>query len=154
MERWLIILLMVCGFSSARAQEGYFGVGTALFTNFSGGFSVFPTLAFQGGCLIANDLELRATLDTVFIGSDLGVDLLYTFEIPNASLKGYIGGGPDLFFVFFGGGAFGLHGTFGVETVSASTRFFAEVQPIYTSNLFTEGGGVVLKVRTGVNLPF
>ena len=134
-----------------QAQESYFGVGGTVVTNFAGGAA--PLLGLQLGGPVADDLELRGTLDTLIFLSNLGLELLYTFEV-SPDVKGYAGGGGDFVYLFLpdllSEGGFALHGTAGLELRTGTVGFYGEVQP-YT---LVVAPTLALKARTGVNFYF
>lgn len=149
----MLSLLAVLGLSVGQARESYYGFGpTGLVT--LGDFTEFGfLLGLQLGGPVAAGLELRGTLDTVLIASNIGADLLYPFAI-SADTRGYAGGGADFFHFVFSdpeyGNTFGLHGTAGLEFYNGNTGLYSEVQPY----LLLDRTLFAIKVRAGVNVYF
>lgn len=161
MKRWLCTVVAVFGLGLALAQaqnvgqarESYYGFGpTGLVT--LGDFTEFGfLLGLQLSGPVAASLELRGTLDTVLIASNIGVDLLYPFAM-SVDTRAYAGGGADFFHFVFPdpeyGNAFGLHGTAGLEFYNGNTGLYSEVQPY----LLLDRTLFAIKVRAGVNVYF
>lgn len=147
----LLILMAVLSLSTVQAQERYFGVGASVLTNFVDG--VFPLLSLQLGGSVADKLELRGTLETLLLISNAGVDLLYTFPVAE-EVRGYAGGGADLFFIVLPGVtadlAPGAHGTVGLEYPTGNVRFYSEIQLYLLLALPVP----IPKFRAGVNFYF
>lgn len=161
-RRWLLSGLAVLGLGWGQAQ-GYYGLGASLSSSSQYGlkYGLAPLLSAQIGGPAApefGDFELRATFDTLILFSNVGLDVLTSVHYPEASLRVYLGGGPDVLvfmavdplpgqegpLVFFG-----AHGTVGLESLSGGVRPFAELQPaaalIYREPVFA------LRLRVGVN---
>lgn len=164
--RYGYIFLAFLVLAVGHAQKNYIGVGASLVALSTYGYDVPPLLSVQVGEPAApafGGLEARAALDTILIFSNLSVDVLASVRPPDALLRLYFGGGPDVLIfapldsppeqeqglapVFFG-----LHGTAGLELLTGNARPFAELQPaaalLYGS--FVYG----LKGRAGLNLYF
>ncbi len=63
--RRLAVILMVCiGLGYGQAQGGFVGGGVTFFTDLT--FAV-PALAFQGGGVVADNVILRGTVETLFL---------------------------------------------------------------------------------------
>jgi len=146
--RWLLPLFAMLCLSSTQAQS-YFGVGASVVNLF------IPLPSVQVGGPVAERVELRITLDSVLVINDLGLDVLYTFPIPDAPLKGYVGGGPDVVWVLIAGGRpfLAAHATAGLEYLTDNLGIYGELQPLLPV-LGTEGTPVFLKLRAGVNFYF
>lgn len=165
-RRWLFLGLAVLGLGWGQAQSNYFGLGASLSSSSQYGlkYGLAPLLSVQiGGPGPAapefGSFELRATFNTLILFSDVGLDALTPVRYPDASLRLYLGGGPDVLvfatmdpppgseglLVFFG-----AHGTVGLESLSGGVRPFAELQPaaalIYNEPVFG------LRLRVGINL--
>lgn len=154
MKKWLLRVMVILGLGVVQAQESYFGVGPTVGTTFNAG-ETFPVLGLHAGRPILDNLELRVQLDTLVFVSVLAADLLYSFDIDEAT-RVYVGGGPDLLVIaFMGIGATpGLHGTLGLEYAPGNIGYFTEVQPVAP---LTEVGltpPVLAKLRAGVNFYF
>ena len=137
MKRTLLLLFTVLSLSPVQAQESYYGLGGTVLALFSEGTGYL--LGLQLGGPIGAGLELRGTLDTVLIASNIGFDLLYPFAL-SAGTKGYIGGGAGFFYqLAFASvsaprslsGTFEFHGTVGLEYGSKTSGLYAEVQPYF-----------------------
>ena len=156
----LLVTLAFLGSGMSRAQGSYFGFGASL--SRSSQYGLTPLLSAQIGRPAAPEFggfELRATFDTLILFSDVGLDALTSVRHPDASLRLYLGGGPDVLvfmavdplpgqegpLVFFG-----AHGTVGLEALTSGVRPFAELQPaaalIYDEPVFG------LRLRVGLNL--
>ncbi len=150
-KRWVMVLATTLALGVGQAQESYFGVGGTVVTNFTDGAA--PLLGLQLGGSVAEALKLRGTLDTLIFFSNLGLELLYTFEV-SPDLKGYAGGGGDFVYIFLPGlaegSAFALHGTVGLELRTGTVGFYGEVQPY----ALLGAPIVALKARFGVNFYF
>jgi len=158
-SRWILLRLAVLGIGWGQARS-YYGLGVSLSS--SSEYSLVPLLSVQVGGPAAPEfgsLELRATLDTVLLFSNVGFDAFASVRYPDAALRLYLGGGPDVF-VFMAVDPppgwegpqvfFGAHGTVGLEALTGSVRPFAELQPaaalIYNEPVFG------LRLRVGLNL--
>lgn len=149
MRKWLLSVLAVLGLGVVQAQESYFGVGAAL------GNLVIPLLSVQAGGPVVENVEVRGTLDSVLFVNDLGLDVLYTFAISDGPLEGYVGGGPDLVWIFVGNGGPFLtaHATAGLEYLTGNLGVYGEAQallPVSVLNAALVPG----KLRFGVNFYF
>ena len=156
MSKWRILALLVTlSLGFGWAQKSYYGFGgTALIS--LGDVTEFGFLAgLQLGGPVAYGLELRGSLDTALIASDIGVDLLYPFAV-SADTRGYAGGGAHFLHLVFAtpdsyGNTFGLHGTAGLEyRTGDTTGLYSEVRPY----LLLGDTLIAVKVRAGVNLYF
>lgn len=166
MKRWVVILVvgLFILFGTGQAQS-YVGFGlsyVALTAPPQYGLPILPEL--QVGGLTAPEfgsVKLRASLGTLLLFSNIGFDALASIPFPNASLRLYLGGGPNVL-VLMGGDTlpgqespfvfFGLHGTVGVEPLMGSFRPFAELQPAaaFRSRELVIG----LRARAGLNFYF
>ena len=143
--------------SSVQAQRGsYFGIG-ATYTTSSGvspARNVLPSI--QVGGLISDSLELRGTLESLVIVSNLGLDVLYPVTLENAAARLYLGGGVSSHFFAYLPMGFDLRLVLGGEYFFKATTsplligLFGEAR-IYSSGLFY--GSPTLEGRVGVNLP-
>ncbi len=134
----------------------------------SSAYGSVPLMSVQVGGIAAPEfggLEVRAALDTLVLFSNLGLDALASVGLPDASLRLYLGGGPDVL-VFAPLDSvpgeerlpvsFGLHGTAGLEVLpgvlTGGVRPYTEFQPaaalLYGEFVFG------LKVRAGLNFSF
>lgn len=130
-RRWLLLGLAVLGLGWGQAQSNYFGLGASLSGSSQYGlkYGLAPLVSVQIGGRAAPEfggLELRATFDTLLLFSNVGLDALTSVRYPDASLRLYFGGGPDVLvfmrvdplpgqegpLVFFG-----AHGTVGLESL-------------------------------------
>lgn len=122
-----------------------------MFTNFTDG--AVPLLGLQLGGPVTERLELRGTLDTLLIASNIGADLLYPFAV-SEDVRGYIGGGADFIYLVIPelayGSSFGLHATAGLEYLTGAVGFYGEVQPY----ILLSSPIRALKARAGVNFYF
>ena len=154
MKRILLLLATVLVLSSAQAQS-YYGFGGTVLASLDEGTGYL--LGLQLGGPVGAGLELRGTLDTVFITSNLGFDLLYPFALSTAT-RGYAGGGADFLYQLLfasvsaprsSSGTFGFHGTVGLEYHPKTVGVYGELQPYFLlSKLFA------VKARAGVNIYF
>lgn len=149
-KRWAVAGLILC-FGGAQAQGSYFGIGASVLTNFTDGAA--PLLSLQVGGPVAETLELRGTVDTLLFLSNLGADLLYTFDV-STEVEGYVGGGVDFAYIFIpglaAGSTFALHGTAGLEYHTGAVGLYGEVQPYG----LLSAPALALKARAGVNFYF
>ena len=90
MKRTLLLLATVLVLSSVQAH--YYGFGGTVLASLDEGNGYL--LGLQLGGPVGAGLELRGTLDTAFVTSNLGFDLLYPFAL-SAVTRGYAGGGAD-----------------------------------------------------------
>jgi hypothetical protein len=165
MKRWGILCLAVCVFSAGHAQGTYVGVGVSRVlwtTPLQYGIPLLPEL--QVGGHVAPEFgsfEIRASLGSLLLFSHIGVDALASFPFPEASLRLYLGGGPDVL-VFLTGHSlqenssvfpfFGLHGTVGLELLTQTIRPFLELQPAAT---YIDGEPIFgVRARAGMNFYF
>ncbi len=155
-----LVLVIFCALASAQAQT-YFGVGGARLISSSGSV---PLVSVQVGDQAAPEfghLEVRAAFDTLLLFSDLSLDVFASVRFPDASLRVYFGGGPDvLIFAPLDSipgqerlpVSLGLHGTLGLEFLNGAIRPFTELQPgaalLYGEPVFG------LKARAGVDVYF
>lgn len=129
MKRILPVLLALLILSCAGAQNSYFGLRLA-YTPIDFFGTQLPLFGFQLGAPVADNLELRGTLDTVVLLSFAQVDLLYSVGFSD-DLRGYVGGGPDVLSVGpFQYPSAAVHGTAGLEYETGRVGLFAEAQPI------------------------
>ncbi len=150
MKRFLLVLLTLSALSCAGAQSSYFGLHVA-YTSIDFFGAQLPLFGLQLGGPVANNLELRGTVDTIVLLSLAQVDLLYS-EGFSDGLRGYIGGGPDVTFVdLFRYPSAAVHGTAGLEYRTGSVGFFAEVQPIV---FLLDLQNPLFKLGAGVNFHF
>lgn len=128
--------------------EPLIGVGATLANG------VIPLLGVQVGGPVAEHLEVRGTLESVFFITDIGLDLLYTFPVFGVLLEGYIGGGPDLIPLFINSSELwtAVHATAGLEYLTGSVGIYGKLQPLLP--LFGVGAPVFVKARAGVNFYF
>ena len=154
MRKWLLGLVIVSGLGVAQAQT-YIGLGATL-VDFT-----LPLPSVQVGGVV-QDVELRGTLDSTLAFNVLGLDALYSFTISGTPFEVYVGGGPDLVWIFSGGGEpfLGVHVTAGLEylldiAVSGvgNLGLYGELQPLFPL-LGTEGLTSLIKARAGVNIYF
>lgn len=147
-KQWFLAMVAVLCLGVSQAQGSYAGVGVSLLTNFSDG--AVPLLSLQFGSQVAENLELRGTLDTLLIASNVGADLLYPFSV-SEDVQGYAGGGVDFIYLFIpgvaGGSSFGLHATAGLEYLTGTVGLYGEVQPY----ALLSAPILALKARFGVN---
>ena len=153
MKRTLLLLITVLVISSAQAH--YYGFGGTALASLGGGTGYL--LGLQLGGPVGSGLELRGTLDTVLITSNLGFDLLYPFAL-SSTTQGYVGGGADFFYQLLfasvsapssSSGTFGFHGTIGLEYRPNTVGVYGELQPYsLPGKLFA------VKARAGVNIYF
>ena len=148
LRRWTVGVAALLFCAAGQAQSSYVGVGAAL-TN-----GVIPLFGIQVGGPVAEQLEVRGTLDSVFFVTDLGLDLLYTFPVSGTTLEGYIGGGPDVIPLFINSSELWLavHATAGLEYLTGSVGIYGELQPLLP--FFGVGATVFIKTRAGVNFYF
>lgn len=145
MQRFLLVLIALVTLSCVQAQGSYFGLRLA-YTPIDFFGTQLPLFGFQLGVSVADNLELRGTLDTVVLLSFAQVDLLYSVGFSD-DLRGYVGGGPDVTFVdLFRYPSAAVHGTAGLEYRTGRVGLFAEAQPILPlpdlRTLFKLGAGV------------
>ena len=165
LKRWVVgVAVLVC--TVGQAQGSYVGVGGSYLT--SSAYGSVPLVSVQIGGLAAPEfggLEVRAALDTLVLFSNLGLDALASVPLPDALLRLYFGGGPDVL-VFAPLDSvpgeerlpvsFGLHGTVGLEVLpgglTRGVRPYAELQPaaalLYGEFVFG------LRARAGLNFSF
>ena len=149
MKRILLLLVTVSALSSAQAH--YYGFGATVLASLGEGTGYL--LGLQLGGPVGSGLELRGTLDTVLIASNLGFDLLYPFALSPVT-RGYAGGGADFLYLLFSapdsyGNTFGFHGTIGLEYRPRAVGLYGELQPY-----FLLGKLFAVKARVGVNIYF
>ena len=150
MKRTLLLLATVLVLSSAQAQS-YYGFGSTVLASLDEGTGYL--LGLQLGGPVGAGFELRGTLDTALIASNLGFDLLYPFAL-SSTTQGYVGGGADFLHLLFSapdsyGNTFGFHGTVGLEYRPETVGVYGELQPYFLlSKLFA------VKARVGVNIYF
>ena len=145
--KYLLVVCVVLGLGVAQAPL-YLGFGATL-------ANTSPLPSVQVGGPVAQNVELRGTLDSLGIISVFGVDALYKFPVSGASLGGYVGGGPDAVLAFIGGDNFilGLHATVGLEYFTSSLGIYGELQPLIPVSGFNRAP-VLGKLRVGVNFYF
>lgn len=160
MKRTALFLLIFCTLASAQAQT-YFGIGGARLIS---SFGSVPLVSVQVGGRTTPEfghLEVRAAFDTLLLFSDLSLNAFASVRFPDASLRVYFGGGPDvLIFAPLDSipgqerlpVSFGLHGTLGLEFLSGAIRPFTELQP--AAALLYGEPVLGLKTRAGVNVYF
>lgn len=161
--RLLYVLVATLAIPVGYTQGSYVGVGGTWQT--SSAYPSVPLVSVQIGGPTAPEfgsLEVRAALDTVLLFSNLGVDAFASVRLPDASLRIYFGGGPDVLVLITGHappgreGAqvfFGAHGTVGLEVLAGvltrGVRLYAELQPaaalLYGEPVFG------LRARAGLN---
>ncbi len=145
------ILLVLLSLSFASAQDSYFGVGLSAYTDFTN-LGALPS--FQFGTSVSDSVELRATVDSVILASIIGVDLLYSEQLPKEDARYYLGGGADFVFALLPGivnfaAAASAHATLGYESISDNVGIFAEAQPMVAFS-----GGIGVRLRLGANIHF
>lgn len=146
MKLWFVGLLAICTLSAAQAQTVYVGGSLALLTE--GRYSA-PLLGIQLGAELVENLELRATVETVVATSSLGADLLYRVSLRDG-FSTYGGVGPEVLFLPLTQ-TYALRGTLGLEVRTGQVGFFGEAQPLLTLADLHLG---YAKFRTGVNYFF
>ena len=154
MRKWLLGLIIVSGLGVTQAQT-YLGIGATL-VDFS-----LPLPNVQIGGKVAQNVEVRGTLDSTLAFNVLGLDALYPFAVSGTPLEVYVGGGPDLVWIFSGGEPFlGVHVTVGLEYLLGvdvsgigNLGLYGELQPLFPL-LGTEGLTSLVKARAGVNFCF
>ena len=155
MGRWRFLVLCLILIPVGRAQENYLGFGLANF--FAPGAIVVLLPSVQVGGAIGSGFEVRGTLETVLIASNVGIDLLYTLPLTD-NTRGYVGGGADLLhqasfetdFSDTPSVTLGAHGTVGVRHRIRNAGFYGEVQPYATFDRRL----VAVKARLGMNIYF
>ena len=129
-KQFLLTFLALLALSCAQAQSSYFGLRLG-YTPLDFLGIQLPLFGLQYGGPVANNLELRGTLDTIYLFSFAQADLLYSVGFSD-DLRGYLGGGPGVIFVgLFEVPDAEVHGTAGLEYRTGSVGFFAEAQPIF-----------------------
>lgn len=150
MKRFLLVLLTLSALSCAGAQSSYFGLHVA-YTSIDFFGVQLPLLGLEYGGPVANNLELRGTVDTIVLFSFAQADLLYSVGFSD-DLRGYVGGGPGVGFIgLFYLPAAEVHTTAGLEYRTGSVGFFAEVQPIV---FLLDLQNPLFKLGAGVNFHF
>lgn len=97
---------------------------------------------------------MRALLDSIVLSNSLGLDLLYTVALPGRPLEVYAGGGAGIVWVPIVGTPFvAVHATAGLEYLTGRLGSYGEVQPLLPV-IGTEGGPVLIKLRSGLNTYF
>ena len=129
MKRTLLLLATVLVLSSVQAH--YYGFGGTVLASLDEGNGYL--LGLQLGGPVGSGLELRGTLDTVLIASNLGFGLLYPFALSTVT-RGYAGGGADFLHLLFSvpdsyGNTFGFHSTVGLEYRPETVGVYGELQP-------------------------
>lgn len=78
MPHWLMMVLIGSFFGLAQAQErsGYVGFGVS-YATFTGVIPNYPAPSLQVGGPVSDALELRGTLESLLVVSNIGLDLLY-----------------------------------------------------------------------------
>ncbi len=144
--------------SSVQAQErrSYFGIGVS-YATYTGGDPNYPLPSIQVGGPISETLELRGTLESIAIISNLGLDLLYPVMLEDADARFYLGGGANSrFFAYYPIG-------FDLRLILGGEYFFESSSSSLPSGLFGEtriyfrgllNGFPTLEGRVGLNLPF
>ena len=166
LRRWTVgvAALLVC--AMGQAQSRYVGVGGSYLA--SSAYGSVPLVSVQVGGMAAPEFggfEVRAALDTLVLFSNISLDALASVRLPDASLRLYFGGGPDVLVLAPLDSvpgeerlpvSFGLHGTAGLEVLpgvlTGSVRPYAEFQP--AAALLYGELVVGFRARAGVNFYF
>lgn len=150
-----LLLICVTSFGQARGafQSSYVGLQLGAVLGSSG---PAPFAELQVGEPVAENVEFRAAGLPLILVNVLQLDLLYSQRVSD-TLRGYVGGGPDvLALAFTDGTAFGMHATAGLESrPGRALGLFAEVQPVYLiSGPYIGFGTFFGKLNLGVNVHF
>ena len=154
MKKSVLLIVFLIGASFATAQKTYVGLGLSLpIIPEVGG--VLPVVSFQVGTLVTDNVELRASFDSILLISLFGADVLYTAPIPDSNSRFYAGLGIGGQAVILTDTAFNIRAPIGVEfftTPEQTIGFYAEGQP----NLSFAGGesAFFISLRSGVNFHF
>ncbi len=153
--RFCLLVVLICA-GTAQAQRGsYFGFGVSYYATFAELSTnyLYPSLQIGGPISIG---ELRGTLESILLSSNLGLDVLYpiALDIPNTKL--YAGGDVSTRLYFIYPYNFDLRAVVGGEYFfareggSAPPGIFGEVRT-YLKGLLTSYPTV--EGRVGINLP-
>lgn len=152
---WMFIIVLSClTWSTARERPGYVGLGLS-YATYTGVMPNYPMPSFQVGGPLEGGLELRGTLESLIIVSNIGFDVLYLTQLTQMNGWLYSGlGGNVRFFALYPNG-FDLRGVFGgefpLETGTSPIHLFAEMR-LYLRGLFA--GFPTFEGRAGINFPF
>ena len=154
MKKSVLLIVFLIGASFATAQKTYVGLGLSLpIIPEVGG--VLPVVSFQVGTLVTDNVELRASFDSILLISLFGADVLYTAPIPDSNSRFYAGLGIGGVAVAFYGFAFDIRAPMGAEfftTPEQQIGIFVEGQP---NLLFASGeSAFFINLRSGVNFHF
>ncbi len=130
------------------------GVSYATYTGVN---TRYPLLSVQIGGPISEGLELRGTIESLVVASNLGLDVFYPLGLNTPDARLYVGGGVSTrFYVYYPYG-FDLRSVFGGEYFVGSEisplplGFFGEVRTYFRGLLM---GFPTVEGRVGLNLPY
>jgi hypothetical protein len=142
---WLT-LGFIAGTSKAQVQAAYVGFGIA--HDSVSALLGYPYPSLQVGGPLTATLEIRGTVESLLVVSDVGLEVLYPFA-SSPALRLYAGGGVNVPFFFFYPNGFGARGVFGGEYTLETAGLFAEVRLAWRlggRRPFPQG-------RLGINFP-
>lgn len=143
---WLTLTFVGLGTSKAQVQDAYFGFGIAY--DSASALLGYPNPSLQIGGPLTETLEIRGTLESLLVVSDLGLEVLYPFAL-SPDIRLYAGGGINVPFFFFYPDGFVVRSVFGGEYFLEPVGLFAEVRLAWRL-----GGRVPFpQGRLGVNVP-
>ncbi len=152
---WMVFLCLCVGLVEAQVRGSYVGFGVS-YATFSGLVPNYPQLSLQVGGPISETLELRGTLESLLVSSNLGLDILYPLALSAPDARLYAGGGLNTRPYFYYPNGFDLRVVLGGEYFPATEPeaetigAFTEVR-VYLRGLLA--GLPTLEGRAGINLP-
>ncbi len=156
MRRYRVLFIMLCclTWSVAQARSGYVGFGVS-YATYTGVVPNYPLPSLQVGTELGDGLELRGTLESLLIVSNIGLDMLYRIDLESDSAWLYTGGGGNMRLYGPYPNGFDLRGVLGgefpLESDGLPYSLFAEVRLYLRGLLF---GFPTLEGRAGINIPF
>lgn len=152
---WILVAFLSClTWGTAQVRTGYVGFGVS-YASYTGIVPNYPMPSLQVGGPLERGLELRGTLESLLIVSNIGLDVLYPIELTAADGWLYGGLGGNLRFFALYPSNFDLREVLGGEFPLAGetepVNLFTEVR-IYLRGLFA--GFPTLEGRAGINFPF